>query len=475
MNNKRQHLLQLSARLAIRPVDWRSFRLCQSREKWLHQLLVLSIFLFIAARILSSRIYLDWDEELYLIISKVWMNGQIPYRDIFDHKPPFLYLLYFFLSFGGKTIWTVRLAVTAALVHSLVATSRMFKNTFHRNTVERLVFVSFVLAALSFVGGITSNTESIYIPALLTAFYQLHQKRIGRAAIAGGIALSIKYTTIFDLLGIAMTLILLKNVRSTFMDVLRFLLVSGAIAIAQYLLFGLYFYTNDVDLVKCILLDNLAHAADRLPLWSPSLLFSMCFVFCLVSVPGGVWLFSKRKLHHLRFMTALIIWATLTLLQAMLTGQYYPHYFLPVALPAAIAMTNINLSPTVIRIAAVFLLILGLRIFGGSTLSAYQFEKKVVVVKPYCHFVKEGYYVLDDISVYRICDVSVSERFVFPPFYLDAHFVKLSGSGGTQALRNKIEQGTIPGVILFADSMDLPPDLSDLSYPEVVEIPPLSQ
>lgn len=45
----------------------------------------------------SSPLYIinDWyDANAYFTMGKGMMNGAVPYRDLFDHKGPLLYLLY---------------------------------------------------------------------------------------------------------------------------------------------------------------------------------------------------------------------------------------------------------------------------------------------------------------------------------------------------------------------------------------------
>ncbi len=89
-------------------------------------LLCVALVLTYSARLLVVNNQTDWDEELYFLIARGWSHGQIPYRDIFDHKAPMVYLLDLIFSGGGvslplmRIVWCFVLALsTYALVVSL--------------------------------------------------------------------------------------------------------------------------------------------------------------------------------------------------------------------------------------------------------------------------------------------------------------------------------------------------------------------
>ncbi|MBN2530540.1 MAG: hypothetical protein JXR76_29405 [Deltaproteobacteria bacterium] len=432
-------------------------------------MLLFSIVLFAGARMLMADTFTDWDEELYLIVARGWKNGLLPYQDIFDHKPPFVYLVYYLSSFGGKTMWLVRLIIALGLFYAVFTTSRCLKKLFSMNDSELLVFISLVVAALSFRGGITANTESLYIPALFIAFGQLHQKRIMTAAIAGAFALSIKYTTMFDLLGIAITYwVWHRPHRVCAAHCIRFLLLSFCFAGLQYLIFGLYFFSQNVSLFNHIVRDNLIHSGDRVSLVSPRLFYSLRFPVYLTLIPFVAWFLSKRKVLHGNFVVGAIVWGGLVLVQAMLTGQYYPHYFLPFVLPAIISVTNIRLSRAAIAVAAVFLLLVSVWTIWDSLKYQQSFKRKAEEVIVYCPLLRDGHYVLDDISLYRLCGVSRFDKYVFPPFYRIEHYASLSNSGGLASLRSKVETGVLPGIVFISAKTSLPEPLKKLPNSKVV-------
>ena len=56
---------------------------------WLAAILVVSL----AARAPSLKIPLDQDSAVYSYAAERWLEGGLPYRDAWDHKAPFLYLI----------------------------------------------------------------------------------------------------------------------------------------------------------------------------------------------------------------------------------------------------------------------------------------------------------------------------------------------------------------------------------------------
>jgi len=79
-----------------------------------------SLFLLLAASVVMSLPYMPYynplscDTETYRYISFVMMKGGVPYRDVFDHKPPMIYALnYTGLFLGGWLQWLINTFLAA--------------------------------------------------------------------------------------------------------------------------------------------------------------------------------------------------------------------------------------------------------------------------------------------------------------------------------------------------------------------------
>lgn len=57
------------------------------------------------------------DQAAHFYVGREWLNGLLPYRDVFDHKPPGIHLIYAATTmlFGARQ-WSIRVAEIAALI-----------------------------------------------------------------------------------------------------------------------------------------------------------------------------------------------------------------------------------------------------------------------------------------------------------------------------------------------------------------------
>src|SRR5215467_14499916 len=58
------------------------------------------------------------DQGLYGYVAREWMlEGKIPYRDLFDHKPPGIYIIYGFATLlFGTGMWGIRVLDLACVL-----------------------------------------------------------------------------------------------------------------------------------------------------------------------------------------------------------------------------------------------------------------------------------------------------------------------------------------------------------------------
>jgi len=75
--------------------------------KWI---LLLIVFIFIVLRLPSLSLPLERDEGAYAYIGWEWINGnKLPYKDMFEMKPPLIHFVYGLISKGfGNTAEGIR-------------------------------------------------------------------------------------------------------------------------------------------------------------------------------------------------------------------------------------------------------------------------------------------------------------------------------------------------------------------------------
>lgn len=289
------------------------------------------------------------DEGIYEVIGVALRQGRGLYSEIWDNKPPILYLIY--ALFDGD-LFSVRLAsllvgMVAVVVFFLI-TKKLFKN--YLSIIVSNIFFVFLLATPVIEGNI-ANAENFMILPTLLAFYLLFcldSKRKLIPTIAAGILLSFSFLTkivaIFDFISFALILIGLKffetisftrkKISGEFRKLISgfeqeiILAVSFAVPIT---LTFLYFSLKGVfsDFWQASFSQNVGYVG-----YGNYFLFPMGFlilkVFLLVITIVLVFIFRKR-LGKTGFIV--FIWTAISLFDTFFSNRPYTHYLL-VLLPS---------------------------------------------------------------------------------------------------------------------------------------------
>lgn len=175
-------------------------------------MIILILQLVMRAPFLSEP--LDRDEGAYGYIGQRILAGEIPYRDVFDHKTPVVYYIYAFVikAFGG-TVLSIRLFST---FYSLLTTLAVFYLAYliFNPPVALLAAGLFgIFSSGPMVQGTGANTEVFMILPLVLAFifFLIGQREkkpawLFWAGVLSGLAVMIKQLALFNfvvLLGIA--------------------------------------------------------------------------------------------------------------------------------------------------------------------------------------------------------------------------------------------------------------------------------
>ncbi|MBY8975544.1 hypothetical protein KHP62_06995 [Rhodobacteraceae bacterium NNCM2] len=374
----------------------------------------------LAARALVADAQLDWDEELYFQIARNWSGDFLPYRDLFDHKPAFLYAYIAALTGGGESLAALRLVQAVILLGAILWLVRSLWER-EAGRVDPLM-VPFLFALLSLPPTLGTNSEILFIPFVLGMVAAALGGRLWLAAVCAAIAVSLNYAAVLDLLGAFGFFLAVRGAgRFPWGAVLGAVALFGAIQLCLYL----WFRAEGVDLIAETVLRNLVHAADRGAFHLPKLFLAGA------ALPLG--LIALRLAVQGRYMparpaAALVLWAALAFLHATVTGQYYFHYFIPVFVPLAIMV--FSGPPVAFRagIGALFIA-LGIGVLATAAVKLAAEQSRQEALAALC---TEGsfHYHGDYLAIYRRCDGPPPLRFMYPRFYAAPHFALVSESGG---------------------------------------------
>ena len=122
--------------------------------------MILILILIIFAIIISFQLFfnpfsynfsvIDRDSQNYIYIGESMHNGQIPYKDIFDHKGPFLYLINYVGTFFNSTIilWIIE---TFFIVISTIFVYKISKKNIGSKKISVLISILIITTILNFI------------------------------------------------------------------------------------------------------------------------------------------------------------------------------------------------------------------------------------------------------------------------------------------------------------------------------------
>ena len=145
---------------------------CPRRKALLWCLAAAALLLAVCSK--SSPLYPlnDWmDANIFYTAGKAMMNGQVLYRDVFDHKGPLLYLVYgvgwLLHCTGFWGVWGIEVLAFAAFLYAGLRTAELFAGPLHPAWV--LVPGAAAASGATFAHG--GSAEELCLPLLGAALY----------------------------------------------------------------------------------------------------------------------------------------------------------------------------------------------------------------------------------------------------------------------------------------------------------------
>lgn len=344
--------------------------------------LVGAVLLFTVLR-LPSLVEPDWygDEGIYQVIGRALNSGRILYKDIWDNKPPLLYLYY---AFADGDLFLARLFSLIFGALAIVVFFLIAKSLFQRRklAIYFSTFVFAILFGLPLIEGNIANAENfMLLPILLSLFFILKLKAKSGLMIPVlvGLFLSIGFLTkivaVFDLGAFLIILFMLRFYNKPFKEIVKqvylrplsfftmlrqetIIIISFCVPIAVTFF---YFFANGalLDYMRAAFSQNVGYVG-----YGNHFIIPQGFLILkLLLLLAGVFaiLGFKKKLG----VAGIVIytWLIFSLFNAFFSGRPYTHYVL-VLLPAFCLLVGFLFSVkkyTVLHIAVAIFLIVFLR------------------------------------------------------------------------------------------------------------------
>ena len=298
--------------------------------------------------------YWHGDEGIYFTVGQRIFSGDLLYGDVYDNKPPIIYLI-----FGAaKTIFTVRLISTVWVVATLILIFKFAHQIAQKLKLRPLLFAAIsgivfsILASTPVIEANTSNGELWFILPTTTGMYLLFlhlQKRLPDwelilIGLLFSIATLIKVPAITDFAAAGIMLLIFgKNVKQ---QKIRDVLLIGTGFVFPWIVTSIYFILNNSFSLfyKATFTDTSSYVDYQNRFLIPQGLL-IIKGFLTLAVTGLFYIFSKRLGLAKSFI---FIWLTFSLLGALIGGRNYTHYLIQ-ALPAfslaiGLLAAEVNLS-----------------------------------------------------------------------------------------------------------------------------------
>ncbi len=330
-------------------------KLEKSRSFWF--LLIISLFFFFLRFPSLFEPYWYGDEGIYQTLGLGIDNGRLLYRDIFDNKPPFLYVLYAFFS---SDQFLLRLASLVFGVLSLTLFFKLCKKILENEKVSYLATFFFALFfGLPLIEGNIANAENFMLlfniagGLLVIKSLDLNVNKRFAVLFFAGLILSIsflfKIVGLFDFVAF-LTFLFFVNFAKNFKDILKpinllielknlFPYILGFIipiilVFVYFLISGGYEY-----FIRATFANNIGYIGYGNRFIIPQGLLILKLGVLTLSL---TFIFLKRK--ALDTATLFIyIWVLFSLFNAFFSQRPYTHYVL-VAIPSLCLLLGLVLT-----------------------------------------------------------------------------------------------------------------------------------
>lgn len=328
------------------------------------------------------------DEGIYQTLGMGINNGRMLYQEIWDNKPPILYLLY---AFTSSSQFNIRfLSLIFGLVSTIVfylLSKNLFKN-------KKAAFISTFIFAFLFgiplLEGNIANAENFMIlPTLLAGLiiYRITEPRLSSAKLSAsnskfiiaGFLLSLSFLTkivaIFDLAAFILFIIFLTyKDKKSLLNIVKKIspLLFGFLT--PILLTFVYFWLNNAfaPFYQATFTQMVGYVGygNKLVVPQGFLILKMILLFLF-----SLFLFFKKDRLE-KSLIFILLWLSFSIFNALFSARPYIHYLL-VLLPSFCLIAGLIFEKPYRKVAIIFSTVIII-----ITLLSFSFYKKTIYYYP---------------------------------------------------------------------------------------------
>lgn len=438
-----------------------------ARDHWVWSTLaVLTIAVLFRAATFGDP-FLDFDEQLYLVVGDRMLHGQLPYIDMWDRKPLGLFLFFAAIRWlGGEGVVQYQVAAalcaggTACLIHAM---ARRLAGDFGALVVA--VAYLFVLTPLHGAGG-----QSPVLYNLLTAGAAwltlqsndiANRRSVIRLALGAmalmGMAIQFKYTPFVE--GAFFGCYFLYRFHRIGMSLTHIIAVAaGMVVVALLPTLAVVLFYWSIGHLDAFVQANILSIFERDPFPPETRLAQRLMVsiiggpLVLVALVAGRRCWSRRHDFADGDAAMLIGWCVAAAIGFAMLGDFYDFYFITLALPlATLAAAVVKLRPAGVAAAALLMvwpLMLARPAWAVTRSHRDAAERLTAAIAPHvrdrCLYVNDGPTVL-----YMLTGACVPTRYLYPDHLTNP--TEAPALGVDPVVETRRILATRPGAIVTAD------------------------
>lgn len=197
----------------------------------------------------------DWDESTFIIMGQSILDGNIPYLDAWDMKPPLSFAIFsLFIALFGKSLAAVRLGGLVCIYISSLLVYRSGK-AIHSTTAGIIASLFLIVFVSSGISGLSTMTEHLLLVPVSWGLYMLVVQRVNiyTAFITGllfGIGMLTKTSLVFESLAVLLLVVWRRSNPCTLFSarIKQCALISFGMGIPLFAVLSYYASHNALDL-----------------------------------------------------------------------------------------------------------------------------------------------------------------------------------------------------------------------------------
>lgn len=290
------------------------------------------------------RDYIDRDESTFIIMGQSWVNGHLPYTELWDLKPPITFLFFAtVIKLFGKSFIAIRLCGTLVVALTALFTYGMAtKITTKKIAFWCATFCVFFLSLFGSMQGVMSEhiCTLFFTAGLFILFWRTDGKWFFTAGVLFGLSFMTKLNMVYPVLCLGMYLLWEGYHKKQVGLYFKNLIWMGLGTLLTILLTALPYYLEGNTLLwwESIFEAPLAYSKGKFH--SPFKTLPFLIVILGLLAVGYAIKIIDRKNRELQILTIIIIGVLLSFMQAgKVNGHYliqlYPFILIPVAMGVA--------------------------------------------------------------------------------------------------------------------------------------------